>query len=97
MLAPEAAPLAGESAKFTLPALVVDGGVEAWATIVAEEATFSVEFLRVPGPDEVPETLMLALFLADLVLVPLTGALFPEPRLRFLMTSVFKLRGLTTP
>lgn len=50
-----------------------------------------------PGLDKGPEMLILALFLADLVLVPPTGALFPEPRLRFLITSVFKLKGLTTP
>src|SRR3569833_1447781 len=41
---------------------------------------------------------MLAFFLADRVLVPPpTGRLAPEPRLRFLMTSVFRLRGRTTP
>lgn len=95
MLPPEAAPLAGDSAAFTLPALVVAGGVEACATMVADEETFNVEFLRVLGP--VPGALMLAFFLPDLVFVPPTGALFPEPRLRFLITSVFKLNGLTTP
>jgi hypothetical protein len=47
-----------------------------------------VEFLR--------EFNALAVFL-DLVLLPPTGTLLPDPRLRFLITSVFKLNGLTTP
>lgn len=47
-----------------------------------------VEFLR--------EFRALAVFL-DLVLLPPTGTLVPEPRFRFLITSVFKLNGLTTP
>lgn len=97
VLPPDAIQLAGDSAALTLPALVVEGGVEAWAMALTEEEMFKVEFLRVLGPEEVPGTLMLAFFLADLVLVPLTGALLPEPRLRFFMTSVFKLKGLTTP
>lgn len=58
---------------------------------------FNVEFLRVFGAEELAEAVMFEFFLADLVLVPPTGALFPEPRLRFLITSVFKLSGLTTP
>lgn len=43
-----------------------------------------------------PEPLELAFFL-DRVLLPPIGRPVPEPRFRFLMTSVFKLRGLTTP
>lgn len=94
---PEAAPLAGDSPAFTLPARVVAGGVDACVMVLADVATFSVEFLRVLGPEELPEALIVEFFFADLVLVPPTGALFPEPRLRFLMTSVLRLRGLTTP
>jgi hypothetical protein len=45
-------------------------------------ADWAIEFLR------------LAIFL-DLEEVVIAG--FPLPRLRFLMTSVFRLRGLTTP
>lgn len=52
-----------------------------------------VEFFLVLAPD----ALMLAFFLADRVLVPPTGRLEPEPRFLFLMTSVFKLSGRTTP
>lgn len=48
-----------------------------------------VEFFLEPGADA------LALFL-PLVLEP-TGKLAPDPRLRFLITSVFKLSGRTTP
>lgn len=49
----------------------------------------SVEFLREVAVD--------ALAFFDLVLVPVMARLVPEPRFRFLITSVFKLRGLTTP
>lgn len=93
---PEATPLAGDSTAFTLAARVVAGGVVACEAVGAAE-TFSVEFLRVLGPELLFKALELAFFLADLVLVPPTGALLPEPRLRFLMTSVFRLKGLTTP
>lgn len=54
----------------------------------------SVEFFLVLVPEVLAEAL--ALFL-DRVLVPPTGRFAPEPRLRFLMTSVFKLSGRTTP
>lgn len=98
VFAPEATPpLAGDSPAFTLAARLIAGGVEACAAVLADEEMLSVEFLRVLGPDELAEALTFAFFLADLVLVPPTGALLPEPRFRFLMTSVFKLRGLTTP
>lgn len=56
---------------------------------MALEVMDKVEFFRAAA-------LMLAFFL-DRVLVPPTGRLAPEPRFRFLMTSVFKLSGLTTP
>lgn len=49
-----------------------------------------VEFLREAGPEAPP-------VFFDRVLVPPTGRLAPDPRLRFLMTSVFKLSGRTTP
>lgn len=64
---------------------------------MAEDEMFNVEFFRVFTPEDVPEALMLAFFLPDRVLVPPTGPLFPEPRFRFLITSVFKLSGRTTP
>lgn len=91
---PEAAPLTGESAAFTLAARVVAGGVVAEETGGTAEM-LSVEFLRVLGPEF--KALELEFFLPDRVLVPPTGALLPEPRLRFLITSVFRLRGRTTP
>jgi hypothetical protein len=52
-----------------------------------------VEFFREAGPEAAPELF----FLEARVLVPPTGRLAPDPRFRFLITSVFKLRGLTTP
>ncbi len=79
---------------MTLPALfVADGGVLACVVLLAA-GIFSVEFLRDAGPEAVP---VLFVFFLDLVLVPPTGRLAPDPRLRFLMTSVFRLSGLTTP
>lgn len=48
-----------------------------------------VEFFLEAAADPLP-------FL-DLVLVPPTLTLFPEPRFLFLITSVFRLRGRTTP
>jgi hypothetical protein len=48
-----------------------------------------VEFLRDAALE--PEIFL------DLVLVPPTGMLEPEPRFLFLMTSVFRLSGRTTP
>lgn len=53
------------------------------ASVAAAEID-RVEFLREPT-------------FFDLVLVPPTGRLAPEPRFRFLMTSVFRLNGRTTP
>ena len=80
---------------MTLLARIWDGGVAAWVGwALALDVIDRVEFfLLVPDPFG---PLMLAFFFADLVLVP-TGRLAPEPRFRFLITSVFKLRGLTTP
>ena len=57
-----------------------------------------VEFFRVFVPEAPPDEPMFAFFLAERVLVPPpTGRLAPELRLRFLMTSVFRLSGRTTP
>ena len=94
VLPPEPPPLAGLSPSFTLPALVIEGGVVACVAVVDVDKA-SVEFLRDAGPDVVPDA-PLAVFL-DRVLVPPIGRLAPDPRLRFLMTSVFKLSGRTTP
>lgn len=103
VLAPDAA-LLGLSPSLTLP-IVADGGVEtvllaAFAacallvlTVAAAAAEIdSVEFLRDATAEFAPETPFL-----DRETVPPTGRLAPDPRLRFLMTSVFKLRGRTTP
>lgn len=94
---PDCPPLIGDSTGLTLPARLVAGGVAAWVDglLAVVEETTTEFFLRF-----VPELLLEALiefFLVDLVLVPPTGKLLPEPRFRFLMTSVFRLSGLTTP
>jgi hypothetical protein len=96
VLPPDAPPtLAGLSPSLALPARVVaDGGVVACATLTGVDMA-SVEFLRVAVP-ALPEPPP-AFFLAARVLVPPTGKVAPDPRFRFLMTSVFKLSGLTTP
>ncbi len=78
-----------------LLATLADGcGVACVAWAVADIA--KAEFLREVGPEGVVDALPL-FFLEDLVLVPPTGRLAPEPRLRFLMTSVFNDSGRTTP
>lgn len=94
MFPPEPPALAGLSPSFALPARFVAGGVVACVGLFGVEIVI-VEFLRDADPETEPEAL--GVFLEDLVLVPPTGKLAPEPRLRFLITSVFKLRGLTTP
>lgn len=93
----DAEPPAGLSPSLALPArFCTVGGLLACAGVVgllAAEDTAGVEPFLVPAP---VEALALA-FLLDRVLVPPTETPVPEPRFRFLMTSVFKLRGLTTP
>jgi hypothetical protein len=59
---------------------------------LASDETASDEFFRDAAAEFVPEALFF-----DLVPAPPLATLGPEPRLRFLMTSVFKLSGLTTP
>jgi hypothetical protein len=88
----DAEPLAGLSLPLTLLARFwIAGGVLACAGgEITLTDTESVEPFLVMPPEEV------AVFL-DRVLVPPTGRPDPEPRFRFLMTSVFKLRGRTTP
>lgn len=63
----------------------------------AAAAIPSVEFFRVFVPDVFADVLIPELFFPDRVVVTVRGKLAPEPRLRFLITSVFKLRGRTTP
>lgn len=87
-------PLAGLSLSLTLPARFgMAGGVLACtgggATLTLTETESVEDFLVMP-----PEAV--AVF-RDRVLVPPTGRPEPEPRFRFLMTSVFRLRGRTTP
>jgi hypothetical protein len=83
-------PDAGLSLSLALPALVwAAGGVVACTTVAVDDIA-RVEFFLVAVPDAVPE------FFLERVLEPPTDML-PEPRFRFLITSVFKLRGLTTP
>ena len=53
-----------------------------------------VEFLRVLMPDVVPEAVA---FFERVLVPPPTGRFVPEPRLRFLITSVLRDRGRTTP
>lgn len=96
VLPPEVGPLEGLSTSLMLEARLDAGGVVTtfcgWLPLFLLLLTAvdieSEEFLR--------EAAALALFL-DLVLVPPTGKLEPEPRFLFLMTSVFRLNGRTTP
>ena len=92
VLPAEREPLAGLSLSLTLPArLGIAGGVLACtgggATLTETERV--EDFLVMP-----PEAVAV---LRDRVLVPPTGRPEPEPRFRFLMTSVLRLRGRTTP
>ncbi len=93
VLPAEAEPLAGLSMSWTLLArfCTAAGGVLAWVggwlTVVETERV--EDFLLMPAEE-------LAVFLVR-VLVPPTGRPEPEPRLRFLMTSVLRERGRTTP
>jgi hypothetical protein len=97
VLPPEAPPaLKGLSLPFRLPGWFWDGGVVAWMVLGAAGRA-SAEFFLVAVADVFPEAFAPALFFADRVLVPPTGRLAPEPRFRFLITSVFRLSGLTTP
>jgi hypothetical protein len=92
VLPADAEPLAGLSLPLALLVLFwMAGGVLActgggFALVDTER----VEPFLVMPPEE------LAFFL-DRVLEPPTGRPDPEPRFRFLMTSVFKLSGRTTP
>jgi hypothetical protein len=87
--------LAGLSASLLLLGRFIDGGDTAWlfvmGTVTAAAAAaadmFNVEFFLEAALEPVP-----AFFL-----VPPTGRLLPDPRFLFLMTSVFKLSGRTTP
>lgn len=96
VLPPDVGPLEGLSTSLMLEARLEAGGVVTlggWLMllvllVLAVVDIESEEFLR--------EAAALAFFL-DLVLVPPTGKLDPEPRFLFLMTSVFKLNGRTTP
>ena len=101
---PETPPLAGLSLSLPLPARCCDGGVVTWARAderllfaLTVDATERVEFFLVFAADVVVEAVVLLALFLERVLVPPTGRLLPEPRFRFLMTSVFKLRGRTTP
>lgn len=98
MLAPELGPLLGLSTSLLLWGRLEAGGVvtlfggwllalflELLAAIVDMD---KVEFFR--------DAAALAVFL-DLVLLPPTDTLDPDPRFLFLITSVFKLNGRTTP
>jgi hypothetical protein len=96
VLPPEAGPLTGLSA--SLPLLFAAGGVVTWVVLLlfpADDDMANDEFLRDAAAELAPDALVAFFF--DLVLVPPTGRLAPEPRLRFLITSVFRLRGRTTP
>lgn len=91
VFAPEAGPLTGLSPSLLLKARLEVGGVVTfvWLLLLAAMVDIdSVEFFLEAAAE---------LFFLDLVLVPPTGMLEPEPRFRFLITSVFKLNGRTTP
>ncbi len=84
-------PLAGLSLSLTLAALFgAAGGVVICTGGGMLTDTERVEPFLVMPPEAVVDFL-------DRVLVPPTGSPDPEPRFRFLMTSVFKLSGRTTP
>ena len=101
VLPPDPGPLTGLSPSL-VPPLFAAGGVVTWVVawmvlllIAADEDMAREEFLRDAAAEFAPDALVA--FFLDLVLVPPTGRLAPEPRLRFLITSVFRLRGRTTP
>jgi hypothetical protein len=74
----------------------IDGGVTAWAFVVATAAAAAAA--AAAAMDNVEFFLEAAFELVPVFfLVPPTGRLAPDPRFLFLMTSVFKLRGRTTP
>jgi hypothetical protein len=92
VLPADAEPLAGLSMSWTLLArFCTAGGVLAWTGgwLMTVETESVEDFLLMPAEE-------LAVFLVR-VLVPPTGRPEPEPRLRFLMTSVFRDNGRTTP
>lgn len=70
----------------------VGAGLPLPEATVAKEDTARDEFRRDAEAELVPEVVFL-----DLVPEPPPGTFGPEPRLRFLMTSVFRLNGRTTP
>jgi hypothetical protein len=76
-----------------------DAGLAAALVMLAAMAT--VEFFRVVMPLVLAPLLVpdMAPFLAARVEAPppIRGTVAPEPRLRFLITSVFRERGRTTP
>lgn len=94
VFAPEPPALRGLSPSVVLPARFAAGGVAAFPALLADGME-SVEFFRDTGPEADAEGVLFPPFF-DLVPEP-TGRLAPEPRFRFLITSVFKLNGLTTP
>lgn len=90
----------GLSPSLALPALLWDAagamaGVGATWTLVVDAVRemASEEFFLV----FVPEAAVEAAPFFDLEPEVVPGTLDPEPRFRFLITSVFKLKGLTTP
>ena len=90
----------GDSDSLTLRARVEFGVVAVFGLFVVDIAT--VEFFLVVVPDGVPALTVPDAtpdFLAARVDAPppLMGTVAPEPLLRFLITSVFKDKGLTTP
>lgn len=106
VLGPDGPPLGGLSSSCMLPVRRFEGGVvTGWCAAILVELLVdldllllpavlfeidSVEFLRDAAVEPV------AVFF-ERVLVPPTGRLAPDPRFLFLITSVFKLRGRTTP
>lgn len=99
VFAPDVGALTGLSPSLLLEGRLDAGGVVAmdgwWLLLLLFLLLFAVvvdmdnmEFLR--------DVIALMLFL-DLVLVPPTGRFEPEPRFLFLITSVFRLSGRTTP
>lgn len=87
--------LPGLSPSLLLLGRFIDGGVTAWLFVVATAAAAAAaaamdndEFFLEAALEPVPE-----FFFLD----PPTGRLAPDPLFLFLITSVFRLRGRTTP
>lgn len=92
--------LVGLSASLLLLGRFIDGGdTAAWLFVIGTTTTAAAAAAAAAADMESVEFFLEAAFepVPAFFLVPPTGRLLPDPRFLFLMTSVFKLSGRTTP